>query len=95
MASYIWSDMDVIKPAKEKKKRSSAAAHKSKKRDILSKRVHDPSKLPRSASTWQWIGTRVLFALKIYDQLYGRIKSKICLLDERYDRPDQGIVGDS
>lgn len=67
----IWMSSNRLK---KKKIRGSAAAHKSKKRDILSKRVHDPSKLPRSASTWQWIGTRVLFALKIYDQLYGQIK---------------------
>lgn len=66
MASYIWSDMDVIKPAegKEKNKSVRRCTPRRGKKGALSKRVHDPSKLLRSASTWQWIGTRVLFALR-------------------------------
>lgn len=67
MASYIWSDIDVIKPAEGKERNQSVrrrTPRQKRKMGVLSKRVHDPSKLLRSASTWQWIGTRVLFALR-------------------------------
>ena len=57
--------------------------------DVLSNKVHEPSKSVRSAATEQWIGINVRFALSI--SLFLDI-DRMDLLDESDDRSDNGII---